>query len=250
MSSGSGEATTRRQPFAPRSSQVSPCCTSTSASSRGRNRPIGLVGRRTRGRSRSTRVRVTTVAQRRSMPRRARAASSASISTNAEGRLGLGAAPVERHRRYDGRRELVLHEQVADLGPVAVRDHDVVALRDQVGDGLHRDLRRLDLVLGPGPPVRVRHGVAAEREQHPHGSNLVTRPLGRIAPRRRHQRQRTPRIPGPKPRASAWAPDPPASAISSVSSTPSSCAYLSTYDGIRPGAKRTHTSSSPIRRTA
>ncbi len=60
----------------------------------------------------------------------------------AEGRLGLGAAPVQRHRGYDGRRDLVLHEQVADLGSVAVRDHHVVALRDQVGDGLHRHLAR------------------------------------------------------------------------------------------------------------
>ena len=81
ISSGSGEATTRRQPFSPRSSHVSPCSTSSCASSAGRNRPMGLVGFVKPGSSRSTSARVTTVADRRSTPRRSSDASSASIST-------------------------------------------------------------------------------------------------------------------------------------------------------------------------
>ena len=76
-----GEATTRRQPFSPRSSQVSPCSTSNAASSAGRNRPIGLVGRVNPGSSASTSVRVTTVAVRPVAPRASRAASRAFIST-------------------------------------------------------------------------------------------------------------------------------------------------------------------------
>ena len=82
MSTGSGEATTRRQPFSPRSSHVSPCSVSSAASSAGRYRPIGLVGLAKPGSCGSTRVRVTTVAQRFSMPRSASAASRAFISTN------------------------------------------------------------------------------------------------------------------------------------------------------------------------
>ena len=82
ISSGSGEATTRRQPFSPRSSQVSPCSTSSAASSAGRNRPIGLVGLVKPGSSSETSARVTSAAVRRSTPRRASSASSASISTN------------------------------------------------------------------------------------------------------------------------------------------------------------------------
>ena len=64
---------------------------------------------------------------------------------------------------------------------------------EQVRDGGHRDLRGGDLVLGAGPPVGVRHGVAAEREQDPHASNLVTRR------RRRHQQDS-----GQRDRAVRW----------------------------------------------
>ena len=85
---------------------------------------------------------MTTVAVRRSTPRSASAASSASISTKPERRLGLRAAPVQRHRGYDGRGELVLDQQVADLGAVAVGDDDVDVLLEQVGDRGHRDRRR------------------------------------------------------------------------------------------------------------
>jgi hypothetical protein len=89
-----------------------------------------------------------------------------------ERRLGLRAAPVQRHGRYDGRGDLVLHQQVADLRPVPVREDDLDVVGEQVGDGVHRDPGRLDLVLGPGPTRRVRHGVSTEREQDPHGTNL------------------------------------------------------------------------------
>ena len=150
ISSGSGEATTRRQPFSPRSSQVSPCSTSSAASSAGRNRPIGLVGLVKPGSSASTRVRVTTAAR---TPVDAAAGQRGVERVHqheAEGRLGLRAAPVQRDRGYDGRGQLVLDQQVADLGAVAVGDHDVDARGEQVGDRLHRDLGGGDLVLRRG----------------------------------------------------------------------------------------------------
>src|SRR3954451_528780 len=80
---GSGEATTRRQPRSPRSSQVLPRETNRSASSRGRKRPTGFENSRKPGSSASTSVRVTRPAVRWGRPRAARAASSSSASVKA-----------------------------------------------------------------------------------------------------------------------------------------------------------------------
>ena len=55
--------------------------------------------------------------------------------------LRLRAAPVERHRRHDVRGELVLDEEVADLGPVAVGDDDLVPGGDELGEVLARGRR-------------------------------------------------------------------------------------------------------------
>src|SRR3954471_11862389 len=81
--SGSGEATTRRQPRSPRSSQIWPSETNRSACSRGRNRPTGFEGSWKCGSSASTRVRVTRPAVRCGRPRASRAASSSSVRVNA-----------------------------------------------------------------------------------------------------------------------------------------------------------------------
>ena len=81
ISSGSGEATTRRQPFSPRSSHVSPWLISTLASASGRCRPIGLVGVVKPSSSASTSARVTRAALRRSIERAASSRSRASIRT-------------------------------------------------------------------------------------------------------------------------------------------------------------------------
>ena len=59
----------------------------------------------------------------------------------AERGLRLRAAPVERDGGHDARGELVLDEQVADLGAVAVGDDDLVVVLEQAGDRGHRDLR-------------------------------------------------------------------------------------------------------------
>ena len=64
--------------------------------------------------------------------------------------LGLGAAPVQRHRGHDGGGQLVLHQEVADLRAVAMGDHDLVAGGDQVGDRL------------PSPPRPRRSGPRGE----------------------------------------------------------------------------------------
>src|SRR6266508_1984075 len=61
-STGSGDATTRRQPRAPRSRHTCPCSIITFASSAGRYRPMGLVGAWKPGSAASTRVRVTSAA--------------------------------------------------------------------------------------------------------------------------------------------------------------------------------------------
>ena len=86
----------------------------------------------------------------------------------ADGGLRLGTAPVQRHGRHDVRGELVLDEQVADLGAVAVREHDVMAGRDEARDVLHRAADRVALLLGRGTAVRAGHGIAAERDEDPH----------------------------------------------------------------------------------
>ena len=64
--------------------------------------------------------------------------------------LRLRDAPVQRHRWDDGGSHLVLHQQVADLGAVAVGEHQVVAMGDQVGDAVHRGGDRRRLVARPG----------------------------------------------------------------------------------------------------
>ena len=86
----------------------------------------------------------------------------------AEGALRLGAAPVERHRWDDVRGELVLHEEVADLGAVAVGDDELVTGRDEARCGLHRDLDGGDLGRRGGAAVGRRHRVSAQGEHDTH----------------------------------------------------------------------------------
>ena len=166
--SGSGEATTRRQPFSPRSSQTWPWSISAARLVLGQEAAdrLGRPGR-SPGSSASTRVRVTTVAVRPVEPAAGERGVERVHQREAEGGLGLGAAPVQRDRRHDGRGELVLDQQVADLRAVAVGEHDVDAGLDQVGDRRHRHRGRGLLVLDAGPPVGAGHGVAAQREQDP-----------------------------------------------------------------------------------
>ena len=92
-----------------------------------------------------------------------------------EGGLGRRAAPVQRDRGYDGGGQLVLDQQVADLGTVAVGEHDVDVVLEQVGDGLHRHLAGGDLVLDPRAAVLAGHRVAAQGDQDPHARNLAKR---------------------------------------------------------------------------
>ena len=81
ISTGSGEATIRRQPFSPRSSQNSPCSIIVCASASPTKRPIGLVGRVKPGSSAATRVRVISAAEGRWPPRTRSASSRALTST-------------------------------------------------------------------------------------------------------------------------------------------------------------------------
>ena len=91
----------------------------------------------------------------------------------ADGALGLGAAPVERHGWHDVGSELVLDEEVADLGSVAVGDDDLVAGADEVREVAAR--RRDGGMLGLGCRVAAgaRHGVSAQRDEHPHAAAWV-----------------------------------------------------------------------------
>ena len=72
------------------------------------------------------------------------------------------------HRRHDCGGELVLDEQVADLRAVAVREDDLVAGRDEVGDVLHGRRDGGALVVGRGAAVGGGHRVAAQGEENPH----------------------------------------------------------------------------------
>ena len=182
ISSGSGEATTRRHPFSPRSSQVSPCSTRRAASSAGRNRPIGLVGLVKPGSSRLTSARVT---------RAADAVDSAAGELGVErvhqhepeGRLGLRAAPVQRDGRYDGGGQLVLDQQVADLRAVAVGHHHVGAGPRAAHPRPPSRPRRPRSGPPPGATLGVGHGVAAQRQQDLHADEPSRR--RRTAPRAR-----------------------------------------------------------------
>ena len=121
---------------------------------------------------------MTTVAQRRSMPRRARAASSASISTKPSvawvwaphQSSGTGGTTAAASSFFTSRLPTwgPLPCVITTSWPSAIR-----SATDSIATS-----RGLDLVLGPGAPVRVGHGVSAEREQDPHGTNLET-PAGR-----------------------------------------------------------------------
>jgi hypothetical protein len=82
--------------------------------------------------------------------------------------LRLRAAPVERDRRDDVRRQLVLHEQVADLRAVAVGEDDLDPVGDQVGDGVHGGRDRALLGLDRRRSVGPGHGVAAEGDERAH----------------------------------------------------------------------------------
>ncbi len=90
--------------------------------------------------------------------------------------LGLGAAPVQRHRRDDVRGELVLDEEVADLGPVPVRDDELVPRGDEPGGVLHRAGDGGDLGARGGVAVGAGHRVAAEGQQDPHLTSLASGP--------------------------------------------------------------------------
>jgi len=76
--------------------------------------------------------------------------------------LAHGAADVHRHRRHELGGDLLLDEEVADLGAVAVRHDDAVALGDHLGDAPRRAVD-VDELLLEGPDLAgLQDGVAAE----------------------------------------------------------------------------------------
>ena len=129
-----------------------------------------LGGSRKPGSSASTRVRVTRPAVRCGRPRAVSAASSSSVSVKRDGGLGLGDAPVQRHRRHDVRGELVLDQQVAHLRSVAVGQDDLDTGGDDVGDVPGRLADGVPLGGGRRRTVRPGHGVAAQGDHHTTGS--------------------------------------------------------------------------------
>ena len=167
ISSGSGDATTRRQPLSPRSSQVWPCSMRAFASvlgqvaadRLGRLGEAGVVavdegagdhGRRPAGRRRARRA-----------PCPASRGSRKPMVA-----LRLRAAPVQRDGRHDVRGELVLDQQVADLGTVAVGQHArrcPGAIRSATCSIAERHgavlVARRGAAVGPG------HGVPTESDQ-------------------------------------------------------------------------------------
>ncbi len=123
---------------------------------------------RSRGRRRPRGVRVTTAALAPVDAARPQRVVQRVHQHEADRRLGLRPAPVQRHRRDDGGGELVLHQQVADLRTVAVRDDHVDAAGDEVATPRIATWRGRDLRLRPGTAVRAGHRVAPQGQQHPH----------------------------------------------------------------------------------
>ena len=75
---------------------------------------------------------------------------------------GSRAADVHRHRRHRLGGERVLDQQVADLGAVAVGEHDAPALLDQGGDAAHGAVDVEQLLLEGADLAGLEDGVAAE----------------------------------------------------------------------------------------
>jgi hypothetical protein len=76
--------------------------------------------------------------------------------------LGLRDAPVQRHRGHLVRGQLVLDQQVADLGAIAVGQHDLDAGGDDVGDVTGGLGDGVALGAGGRGAVGAGHGVAAQ----------------------------------------------------------------------------------------
>ena len=76
--------------------------------------------------------------------------------------LALGAADVHRHRRHRLGGERVLDQQVADLGAVAVREHDPPAVLDELRDAAHGAVDVEQLLLEGADLAGLEDGVAAE----------------------------------------------------------------------------------------
>ena len=198
ISSGSGEATTRRQPFSPRSSQVSPCSTSTRGLvARAGSARSAWSGRVKPGSSASTSARVTTVALRPPDAPLAQRVVERVHQHEAQRGLGLRAAPVQRHRGYDGRGDLVLDQQVADLRAVAVGDDDVDVAGDQLGDAAIATCAAAIWSSGRAPPSarssRCRPGRAGPSSSTCHAQ----RRAGGVRAARRRAATRSPRRPPP-----------------------------------------------------
>ena len=144
--------------------------------SAGRNRPIGLVGS---GEARV--VGATRVAgdQGRRAPRRRRgaasAASSAFISTKPS--VAWVCAPHQSSGTggTTAAASSFLTSRLPTWGPLPWVSTTSTSCCEQVGDRGHRDVRPRRSGPRDGLARRRRHGVAAEREQDPHASNLVTR---------------------------------------------------------------------------
>ena len=76
--------------------------------------------------------------------------------------LAHRAADVHRHRRHRLGRQGVLDQQVADLGAVAVREHDAPAVLDQLRDAAHGAVDVEQLLLEGADLAGLEDGVAAE----------------------------------------------------------------------------------------
>src|SRR3954463_10249131 len=95
--------------------------------------------------------------------------------------LGLGHAPVQRHRRDLVRGELVLPQQVPDLRPVAVGQDHIDAGGHDVGDVPRGNGDRVALRPGGGRAVRSGHRVATEGDDDATNA-AISSGLGRAHP--------------------------------------------------------------------
>ena len=184
ISRGSGEATIRRQPFSPRSSQVSPCSIMVRASASPTKRPIGLVGVVKPGSSASTRVRVTSAAVRRDVPRSRSASSRAFISTKPS--VAWVCAPHQSSGTggTTAAASSFLTSRLPTCGPLpwVITTSTGSGRVEQVGDRGHRDPRGGDLVLGRG---RGRRGWSWRCRPAPASPSSDTRMIGTLTRRRR-----------------------------------------------------------------
>ena len=162
---GCGDATHRRHPRSPSCMIDQPSSRSSRrAVSSFMNEPTGLSGWANAGSSRSTSVCVTSVTTALVDAAAPKRVAQRVLEHEADRTLRVADRVVDRHRGHLPIGDLRAAQDEADLGPVAVRDHDVPAGGDHVDDVRRRRAHGIVLVAERRVLAVADQRVAADRD--------------------------------------------------------------------------------------